>query len=141
MIRYGKTTQTAIAAMSRLAEVYVERTPLSSQDIAESREMSQTLAAKLLSTLSQAGLVCGSRGPGGGYMLARDPGDIRLLDIVEVFERRDEAIVCPFGPNWCGSQTPCPLHDDYVAFAEKFSSWLRATTLDVFVRSPKPKRD
>ncbi len=56
MIRYGKTTQTAISAMSRLAEVYESREQLSSHDIARDREIAQTLAAKLLTTLSQAGL-------------------------------------------------------------------------------------
>ncbi|MAT73524.1 MAG: transcriptional regulator [Planctomycetaceae bacterium] len=137
MIRYGKTTQTAISAMSRLAQVYEDGVFLSSHDVAKSRDLPQTLVAKLLTTLSQAGLVTGSRGPGGGYSLARPPSDICLLDIAGVFERQDGKVVCPFGPNWCGSETPCPLHEDYLAFAERFRKWQERTTLAVFSKEAK----
>ena len=136
MIRYGKTTQTAIAAMSRLAEVYDAGQPLSSHEIAKDRELAQPLVAKLLTVLSQAGLVTGSRGPGGGYSLARKPIAISLHDIAAVFERHDDTIVCPFGPNWCGNHNPCPLHDSYVGFVEQFNEFLRDTKLDVFCKSP-----
>ncbi|WP_442483241.1 RrF2 family transcriptional regulator [Aeoliella sp. SH292] len=137
MIRYGKTTQTAIAAMSRLAEVYADGVQLSSGDIAAARDLPQTLVAKLLTMLSQAGLVTGSRGPGGGYALARAPKEISLLDIANVFERQDDNVVCPFGPNWCGSNSPCPLHNDYVAIADRFRKWQEQTTLAVFSKGIK----
>lgn len=124
--------------MSRLAEAYASSEQLSSRDVAESRGIAQTLVAKLLTTLSQAGLVSGSRGPGGGYSLALPPQEISLLDIVAVFERQDGALVCPFGPNWCGSHEPCPLHNDYLAFTEQFNEWLSSTTLAVFTERNAP---
>lgn len=139
MMRYGKTAQTAISAMSRLAEVYDSDRQLSSHEVARDRELAQTLVAKLLTTLSQAGLAAGSRGPGGGYALARPPKEISLLDIVNVFERQDSGLVCPFGPNWCGTKEPCPLHDDYVDLSNRFNDWLARTTLEVFVGHEKPK--
>ena len=138
MIRYGKTTQTAISAASRLAEVYESGATLSSQQIADSRQLSAKLVAKLMTTLSQAGLVKGARGPGGGYSLARPPEEISLAQIAALYERQDNAIVCPFGPNWCGSNTPCPLHEHYVAFSEQFDEWLHSTSLDVFAKHPQP---
>ena len=139
MTPYGKTAQSAIAAMSRLAEAYAEKRSLSSMDIARDRHLAQPLIAKLLTMLSQAGLVVGERGPGGGYRLARTPRKISLLDIVSVFERVENRTVCPFGPDWCGNQDPCPLHDAYMQFNEQFDSFLRQTNLDVFApRTPAP---
>ena len=132
LIRYGKTTQHAIAAMSRLAEVYVDGDRLSSGDIAKARSLSQTLVAKLLSTLSQVGLVSGAPGPGGGYALARPPAEITLLDIASVFERANDRLVCPFGPNWCGNNDPCPLHDRLVEMNEMLEQFLKSTTLAEF---------
>ncbi len=132
MTPYGKTAQNAIAAMSRLAEAYAEKHLLSSIDIARDRHLAQTLVAKLLTMLSQAGLVVGERGPGGGYRLALAPGKISLFDIVSVFERMENRIVCPFGPEWCGNKDPCPLHDTYVQFDEQFDSFLKQTKLNVF---------
>ena len=73
---YGKQTETAIAAMSRLAEVWDGgRTRLSAVEIADKRGLPRAMVAKILSTLSQANLVQGAPGPGGGYALAREPGE------------------------------------------------------------------
>ena len=79
---YGKQTEAAIAAMSRLAEVYdKERTRLSANDIADARGLQRPRVAKVLSVLSQAGLVTGSPGPGGGFALARHPREITIYDV------------------------------------------------------------
>ena len=76
MTPYGKAAQTAIAAVSRLAEVYdpEKRIKLNSSDIAEKRHLPQPVVAKILTNLSLAGIVNGSPGPGGGYWLSRPPG-------------------------------------------------------------------
>lgn len=133
MIRCGKTSQTAIAAMSLLAERYdAGETALSSVEIARLRNLSAPLVAKLLSTLSTAGLVDGTRGPGGGYWLARPPAEISLQDIVLVFEREHDMIMCPFGPDWCGHHDPCPMHDTLIALDEQWSTYLRDTNLAIF---------
>ena len=133
MMRFGKTAQTAISAMSLLAEVYDGgKTKLSSLEIAEKRELPQPVVAKVLTIVSSLGLVDGSRGPGGGYWLKRAPHKISLLDIVEEFERNDSAIMCPFGPNWCGHGEPCPMHNSLVRMDTDWKTYLRDTKLSVF---------
>jgi Rrf2 family iron-sulfur cluster assembly transcriptional regulator len=133
MIRFGKTAQTAIAAMSLLAEVYDGgKTKLSSQEIAERRGLPQPVVAKVLTIVSSLGLVDGTRGPGGGYWLKRPPEKISLLDIVEEFERSDAQIMCPFGPNWCGHGEPCPMHDSLLRMDQQWMAYLRETSLSVF---------
>ena len=76
MFGYGKMSGCAVAAMSALAEVFPQDSTLSSHQIAESRNLSQPLVGKIMTILSQHGLVKGSRGPGGGYRPARDPATI-----------------------------------------------------------------
>ncbi len=132
MIKYGKSTQNAIAAMSRLAEVYDEGTRLSSAEIGKARNLPQTLTAKLLTTLSQHGLVSGAPGPGGGYALARPPAEISLYDIAVVFERPDDSLICPFGPGWCGNNDPCPLHERLLELDLLVNDFLQTTQLDIF---------
>lgn len=135
MIRFGKTAQTAVSALSLLAEVYDGgKTKLSSHDIAARRELPQPVVAKVLTIVSSLGLVDGTRGPGGGYWLKRPPGEISLLDIVEEFERQDARVMCPFGPNWCGKGEPCPMHDELVRIDADWTRYLRETTLAVFQR-------
>lgn len=137
MYRYGKTAQTAVSAMSHLAEVYDGgRTRLSSGDIAKHRNLSQPLVAKLMVVLSQAGLVEGTRGPGGGYWLARKPEAITLQDIVSHFEKSDNRTYCPFGPHWCGNEDPCPLHDQLVALDAQLNQFLSNNSLAIFAKAP-----
>jgi Rrf2 family transcriptional regulator, iron-sulfur cluster assembly transcription factor len=133
MNRFGKTAQTAIAAMSLLAEVYDGgKTKLSSLEIAERRGLPQPVVAKVLTIVSSLGLVDGTRGPGGGYWLKKRPEDIALFDIVEEFERSDAQIMCPFGPNWCGHGEPCPMHYALVKMDADWTAYLRTTRLSVF---------
>jgi len=141
MLRCGKTAQSAIAAMSLLAERYDGgKTRLSSEDVAKNRRLPQPLAAKLLSILSTAGLVNGTRGPGGGYWLARAPSRITLADITARFEKEAEGMLCPFGPGWCGKGDPCPLHDQLVTLNREWDEFLHRTTLDVFLEHTGDRR-
>jgi len=137
MIRYGKSTQNAIAAMSRLAEVYSGGPRLSSQDIAKARGMAHTLTAKLLTQLSQAGLVDGTPGPNGGYALAHPPANITLMQIAAVFERTNDQVNCPFGPTWCGNNEPCPIHDQLLELDSRVEDFLDNTTLERFEQNPR----
>lgn len=128
-----KTTQNAISAMSRLAELYGDPPTLaSSRDIAESRNLPAPLVAKILTELSRGGLVTGSPGPGGGYRLAKAPQEITLRDVVQLFERETNT-ACPFGPGWCGTQTLCPLHHSLLAIQQIYQDYLKNTNFGVFV--------
>ena len=140
---YGKQTECAIAAISRLAEVYDGGlTNLSADEIADSRGLPRPFVRKILSILAQAGLVIGSRGPGGGCMLARDPRKIKLYDVFKLFEREDESDNCPFGGGRCGVGDPCPLHEKLVAVQDAVKDLLHETTFEDFRASyqEKPKR-
>lgn len=134
MIGFGKTAQTAISALSLLAEIYNGGvTKLSSADIAQRRGLPQPVVAKVLTIVSSLGLVDGTRGPGGGYWLKRPPEKISLLEIVQEFERQDAGIMCPFGPTWCGHGNPCPMHHQLVRMDEQWMTYLRTTSLAIFM--------
>lgn len=138
MFRYGRLARQAVSAMSYLAERYAPDAPaISSAEVGRVRKIPQTLAAKLLSEAASAGLTRGTTGPGGGYRLARPPGEIRLADIVGLFEREMEEFPCPFGPGWCGTGNPCPLHHDFLRLEANGRKFLDETTLAVFVKTKK----
>jgi len=132
---YGKQTETAIAAMSRLAEVYdAGATRLSASDIAADRNLQRPFVGKILSALSQAGLVVGSPGPGGGYTLARHPRDITVHEVYRLFEREDASVECPFGGGICGVGDPCALHEKLVNLKATLDEMLHGTTFEDFRR-------
>jgi Rrf2 family protein len=129
-----KSTEAAIAAMSRLAQSHCgSEPPLTASQIAQDRNLQRPFVAKLLTTLSQQGLIKGTPGPHGGYRLAREPSKISLLDIARCFERAEYPLQCPFGPQYCGGDGPhCPMHDDLSRLREERDRFLSETTLAVF---------
>jgi len=130
---YGKQTECGIAVMSRLAEVYDGgETRLSAIEIADSRNLSRPFVAKILSVLTHGGLVIGSRGPGGGSALAKDPKTITLYDVFTLFERKDESDRCPFGTGTCSIGDLCPLHEKLVTVQSALDDLLHRTTFDDF---------
>jgi Rrf2 family iron-sulfur cluster assembly transcriptional regulator len=130
---YGKTTETAIAAMSRLAEVYDQgATLLSAADIADHRQLQRPFVRKVLTTLAQAGLVNGTRGPGGGFTLAMPPRQICIHDVIRLFDRVTDSTTCPFGRGICGEGDPCPLHQKLGEVHGDFSRLLHETTFEEF---------
>lgn len=60
--------------------------PTSVRDIADRTGLPQPYLEQILLALKGAGLVRSKRGVGGGYTLARAPGDIRLSEIVSAVD-------------------------------------------------------
>lgn len=56
--------------------------PVSVRDIAERTALPQPYLEQILLALKGAGLVRSKRGVGGGYVLSRPPGEIRLSEII-----------------------------------------------------------
>ncbi|PCH74931.1 MAG: transcriptional regulator, partial [Rhodobacteraceae bacterium] len=62
--------------------------------LAEFFDLPEPYLAKQLQKLSQSGIVETRRGPRGGYTLARDAGDITLLQMVEAIDGDDRHFRC-----------------------------------------------
>jgi Rrf2 family protein len=60
--------------------------PVRSRDIAERQAIDENYLNQLLIQLRRAGLVQSVRGPQGGHLLARAPGDISLLEALRALE-------------------------------------------------------
>lgn len=132
---YKKTTQTAFAAMSLLAERYDGGlTRVSANEIAERRDLQLPFLSKVLTVLAQAGLVDGTRGPGGGFTLARRPEQISLYDVFVLFERQAEDAACPFGGGICGVGENCPLHERFERVQSEITSILHDTHFGAYQR-------
>jgi Rrf2 family iron-sulfur cluster assembly transcriptional regulator len=70
-------------------------------DIAHRQQLSQSYLEQLFGKLRRAELVCSARGPGGGYRLARPPGEIAIAEIVAAVEEPIKATRCATGSGGC----------------------------------------
>ncbi|MFK7897555.1 MAG: Rrf2 family transcriptional regulator [Myxococcota bacterium] len=60
--------------------------PVRVQSIGERQKIPYRFLEQIFQKLRKAGLVRGKRGPGGGYVLARSPGEISLREVIEAIE-------------------------------------------------------
>jgi Rrf2 family nitric oxide-sensitive transcriptional repressor len=66
----------------------------SSAELATEFDLSRHHLAKIMQSLSQAGLIDTRRGGGGGAVLARPPAEIRLGDVVRHLESGQALVAC-----------------------------------------------
>jgi Rrf2 family protein len=80
------------------------------KDIAAQSDVSNFYLAKIISRLSEAGLVKSKRGYTGGVQLARPAEQISLLDVSRAIEGEEWTENCLLGMAQCSDERACPLH-------------------------------
>lgn len=128
MLRVTKLTDYATVVLTVLA---LDPTlVLSAPELAERAGLETPTVSKLLKPLAQAGLVEGFRGANGGYRLARAPGDISLVEIVEAMEGPLAMTECSIheGSN-CGIEDSCHIRANWRYINDVVADALRSVSL------------
>ena len=130
MIRISTRGRYALRAMVDLA-LHNAEGPVLRQDIAERQEISADYVAQLFRHLTAAGLVEGVKGPGGGYLLARDAANITTGDVVRAVEGPVAVVRCvsPDGDPACNRVDRCVTHLLWLRLSEVMSEFLDSVTL------------
>lgn len=82
----------------------------------------------VLRPLVRASWVESTPGPTGGYQLVVDPGDVSLLDLIELMEGPITPAPCVLRGGPCGKQDDtCALHDPWQGAREALLAELAAT--------------
>lgn len=94
--------------------VYLAGQPLDKisllSDIAAAVDVPQTFLAKIFQQFSKSGIVKSYRGTGGGFMLARAPERITLLEVVEAVEGPITPNRCVMAVGECERDHFCTVH-------------------------------
>jgi Rrf2 family protein len=92
-----------LKALVRIAALPSGET-IQATDIAEATNIPKKFLDAILGELRNAGIVYSKKGPGGGYMLAREPEQIQIGHVIRTLDG-------PLAPIACASRTayhPCP---------------------------------
>ena len=121
----------ASRALLSLALHDAQSIPTSVRDIAERTGLPQPYLEQILLALKGAGLVRSKRGVGGGYVLARNPDEITLAQIVSAV---DGPIVAgdfgePHTGGACDHEGQCVLLALWAEVGETIRSHLQSFTL------------
>ena len=83
--------------------------PVQIGEISKRQDISVKYLEQLIRPLKQASMVTSVRGPKGGHMLAKDPADITLGQIVRLFEGQAELVECISNPEQCNMADDCQV--------------------------------
>ena len=83
----------AVMAMADLAKNYVKE-PISLTEISLRQGISIDYLEQLFSKLRKNNLVQSTRGPSGGYLLSKPPGEIKLLSIISAVDEKIKTVKC-----------------------------------------------
>lgn len=96
--QFSEAVSLALHSMVLLAQ---SSSPLTVREMAERTGVSFHHLAKIFQRLRKAHLVVSSRGPKGGFTLARSPEHITLLEVYEAIEGPMPEKICLLGKTSC----------------------------------------
>lgn len=83
--------------------------PVQTREVCEALSASRNHLEKVMQRLVRAGLVTSTRGPRGGFVLAKAPAKVTLLHVYEAIEGEVEHHACLLGKKRCTGE--CMLGD------------------------------
>ena len=90
----SKKSKYGLKAMLELAAVDSGQRPIQASELAERQQLPKKFLEAILLELTRHGLLQSKLGRGGGYVLARKPGDITVGEIIRVLEGPLALIPC-----------------------------------------------
>lgn len=101
----------------------------SSEELAEALDLPANFLSKLLGRLREEGILESRPGPRGGFRLAREPGRVTLVEVVEPFDDVVRDRQCLLGRPECRDDAPCAAHESWRELGDRIERFFRETTL------------
>jgi Rrf2 family protein len=116
------------------------RGPASLAEIAAEEDLPRAYLEQLVTPLRDAGLVRSTRGARGGYELARDPGEIRMSEVLRALEGPLAPMVCASEDAEhaviCDRSSRCTVNVLWVRIRDAIAGTLDSMTLAELVPQP-----
>ncbi len=117
-------------AVTAMLDLAVHRTegPISLADISRRQGISLSYLEQLFAKLRRHNLVSSVRGPGGGYLLQRDPSEIFVAEIVDSVDENVDATKCS-GRADCQQGEMCLSHQLWTDLSNEIHHFLAGIDL------------
>ncbi len=123
------------------ALVYLARMPIEEakhcQDLALETNIPANYLYKILLALRNADLLTAARGTTGGYRFSKSPEEIRLIEVIQIFEGKKKSAMCFLGDDHeCSDHSPCSAHESWRKVQLVLLRFLESTTIEDISRKP-----
>lgn len=136
-MRLSQTSEYALRAVLHIARESNGRA-VTATEIAEFLGVPRNYLSKVLDHLRQRGILTASRGPGGGFRMARTPAEITLADLIEPHDPISEERECLLGRSECRDSDPCAVHDRWREVSATITRFFHETTIAVLLERSEP---
>jgi Rrf2 family protein len=99
------------------------------KSISEEENISIRYLEQIIIPLKINRLVKSIRGAGGGYILAKNPADIRVSDILQALEGSTCLVDCVEDKNYCDKIDVCPTYHVWKEASSLLNNYFEKTTL------------
>ena len=127
----------AVRLMVGLAQ-RAQGTVVSARALADESGVPYELARTILGNLADAGILESRRGRSGGFLLARPPAEVQLIEVLAVAGETLQLNVCVVDPSNCGRSSECPVHPVWSAASEVLRAFMGEQTLAGLAASREP---
>ncbi len=128
----GRYAVTAMFDLALHGQVY----PVSLSEISDRQGISLSYLEQLFAKLRRQGLVASTRGPGGGYTLAKPMNVISIADVICAVGECVDVTSCG-GLQNCSGDSPCLTHNLWARLTDQINSFLQGITLaDLIAEKP-----
>ena len=131
---FTKSTAYTLHALVELANF---DKPVDVTHLSQITELPKPFLAKLLQTLSRKGFVKSFKGIHGGFILAKEPNEIKIIDIFKVMEDKNSLVFyCSSDPQDCmrGRASICSIRPFFSFLEEEFLKIIQNYTLEDVIR-------
>jgi Rrf2 family protein len=120
----------ALRAMVDLA-MHCDQHPVSRREISERQDISPHYMEQLFAKLRDAGIVEAIRGPGGGYLLTREPEQITVGEVVRAVEEVVAPVPClrEDSPLDCQRSSACATRRLWHELGQRADEFLDSKTI------------
>ncbi|MCD6407438.1 Rrf2 family transcriptional regulator [bacterium] len=139
-MKFSTRTRYGIRAMLDLA-YHFKGSPVLVKEIAERQKISEKYLEHIMLELKKAGFVQSISGAKGGYILAKDPSEIKLSELVEVLEGTLAPVMCVDHKSLCLKGDRCAVREVWVKVREGIKKVLDSITLNDLVKKEKERRE
>ena len=130
----SNTCKYGIRAVIYLALNDGENKKVGIKQISKDLDIPTPFLGKILQNLAKHKLLTSTKGPHGGFGLAKNPSEITLLDIIEIIDGFDLFTECLIGLRSCSSQShedvQCPIHKKYTPISKELYQLFKNETIE-----------
>jgi Rrf2 family transcriptional regulator, iron-sulfur cluster assembly transcription factor len=131
----SNTCKYAVRALIYLAKFSKEQKMIGIKKISEDLKLSSPFLGKILQNLVKQKLLVSTKGPNGGFALAKPSSQITLWDIVTRVDGEEFFTNCLIRLEPCrthdSSKPLCPVHTQYDSLRNEIGRFYQGTTLEI----------